>query len=182
MSRLLHEPRKILLNRYEDERGIFQRMLDLTPNHGESVIRSVMQLNLAKTMRAGTFRGLHLQRGTHAETKAIFCLSGSVIDVAVDLRVGSPRFCVAVTFHLSADEPACVIIPPGFAHGYLTLEDSTSLVYAVDQSYAAEHELVVRWNDPAINLSLPQVPVSVSRKDQDAPNIDTRKDLSGVHF
>lgn len=120
----------------------------------------------------GVLRGLHLQREPHAQGKLVRVTSGSVFDVAVDVRRGSPNFGKWAGAELSADNFRQLWIPPGFAHGFLVLSDSADFLYKTTDYYAPASEVTIRWDDPQIGIAWPlsagQGP-SLSGRDSGAP-------------
>jgi dTDP-4-dehydrorhamnose 3,5-epimerase len=128
--------------------------------------------------RYGVVRGLHFQKGEHAQAKLVRVVSGTVLDVAVDLRPGSKTFGKHVGVVLSGENKRMFFIPRGFAHGFLVLEDDTLFVYKCDNYYAPQAEGSYRWNDPffAIDWGISPDEVILSEKDARAPFI---KDASG---
>lgn len=122
-------------------------------------------------------RGLHYQL-EHPQGKLITCVHGSVFDVAVDIRVGSPTFGRWTGATLSADEPRYIWIPPGFAHGFCALSDVADVTYKCTEIYYAEDDRGVLWNDPSIGIQWPISDVLLSPKDRrHAPLDPTRGDL-----
>ncbi len=120
--------------------------------------------------RKGVLRGLHFQRTPHAQGKLVRCVSGAVFDVAVDLREGSPTYGRWVGVELSADNHRQFWVPPGFAHGFLTLSDSADFLYKTTDYYAPQAEGAVRWNDPDIGIAWPDLGEAprLAAKDADA--------------
>lgn len=115
----------------------------------------------------GTLRGLHMQTGSHAQAKLVRVVSGRVLDVAVDLRDGSPTFGRHFSIELSGDNHLQMFIPKGFAHGFAVLSDTAVFQYKCDEYYAPESEAALLWDDPdlAIDWRLPATDVLVSDKD-----------------
>ena len=100
----------------------------------------------------GVLRGLHFQKDPMSQAKLVHCIRGSVIDVAVDLRIGSPTYLRYETIVLAADNDLQFYIPRGFAHGFITLEDDTEFEYKVDNPYSPEHDRSIRYDDPDIGV------------------------------
>lgn len=148
------------LEKRQDERGYFARTWCRDELARQGLDATVAQMNTAHNPRAGTLRGMHLQRPPHAEIKVVRCTRGTVFDVALDLRPGSPTFLQWYGVELSADEGSMLWIPEGCAHGYQTLEDHTDLFYLTSRAYAPEHATGVRHDDPAFGIDWPR-PVSV---------------------
>ena len=107
--------------------------------------------------RKGVLRGLHFQRAPHAQGKLVRCVAGAVFDVAVDLRAGSPTFGQWAGVELTADNHRQFWVPPGFAHGFLTLSDSADFLYKTTDFYAPACEGAVLWNDADIGIAWPDL-------------------------
>ena len=116
---------------------------------------SFVQENQSLSERVGTVRGLHFQLPPKAQGKLVKCLSGSVFDVAVDIRAGSPTYGLHVAVELSAENGLQLWIPPGFAHGFCTTAPHTVISYKVTDYYSAEHDRGLLWNDPALGIHWP---------------------------
>jgi len=118
----------------------------------------------------GVLRGLHYQL-RQPQGKLVRVVSGSVFDVAVDIRRSSPRFGQWLGFVLSAENKSMAYIPPGFAHGFLVLSDSAEFLYKTTDYYAPAHERSLLWNDPALGIAWPDLgmPPTLGLKDQTAP-------------
>ena len=132
---------------YYDSRGGFQEI------YKESVFKdfNLKQIN-ESTSRKGTLRGLHFQKGKHAQAKIVRCLKGAIFDVAVDLRKDSPTFAQYTSVILTEDDNKFFYIPRGFAHGFLALEDDTKIQYFCDNEYNKESEGGVMYNDPMFKI------------------------------
>jgi dTDP-4-dehydrorhamnose 3,5-epimerase len=139
--------------RFSDARGSFvvTYALDQFQQLG---LPEFVQDNEAHSVRAGTIRGLHFQREPHAQAKLVRVLKGSIFDVAVDIRRGSPTFgrWVSATLTAGGDQ---LFVPRGFAHGYCTLEDDTDVLYKCDGLYAPSAEGGVLFSDPALGIDWP---------------------------
>jgi dTDP-4-dehydrorhamnose 3,5-epimerase len=118
---------------------------------------------------ANVMRGLHYQAEPMAVGKLVRCLRGRLFDVAVDIRKGSPSYGQHVSVELAEDDTRMLWVPPGFAHGILTLEEGTEILYKMTNYYSPEHDRAIRWDDPAIAISWPVKDALVSGKDQAAP-------------
>jgi dTDP-4-dehydrorhamnose 3,5-epimerase len=123
------------------------------------------QINLSETHARGTLRGLHYQTPPAAEAKLIRCLHGSVFDVAVDLRKGSPTFLHWHAFELTADNDRAVFIPEGFAHGFQTLTDEAHLLYMHTMPWTPACEAGLRYDDPRLAIEWPLEVVTLSERD-----------------
>ena len=141
--------------RHGDARGYFvetynaRRFADLVTD------AVFVQDNEASSAAPGTVRGLHFQRPPAAQGKLVRVLSGAILDVAVDIRDGSPSYGKAVMARLDAAQGAQLWVPPGFAHGYCTLEPDTRVAYKVTAFYSPADEGGILWNDPALGIVWP---------------------------
>ena len=166
----LHIPavRLIRTRRFGDDRGWFaetwnRRLIDM----------DFCQDNMSMSASIGTVRGLHFQKPPHAQAKLVSVLAGRIIDVAVDIRVGSPTFGSHVAVELSSSEGNQLLVPRGFAHGFCTLEPGTIVMYKVDGFYSPESDAGIHWADPELAI---QWPISVelahlSPKDSKLPRL-----------
>ncbi|MEX8497802.1 MAG: dTDP-4-dehydrorhamnose 3,5-epimerase [Leptothrix ochracea] len=151
---LIFEPRV-----FGDARGhFFESWNQRTFNQAVGHEVTFVQDNQSRSQR-GVLRGLHFQRAPHAQGKLVRVTSGAVFDVAVDIRPESPHFGRWVGVELSADNHRQLWMPPGFAHGFLTLSDSAEFLYKTTDYYAPKSEGSVRWNDPAIGIEWPDLGV-----------------------
>ena len=148
-----------------DERGFFSRAYCEVEFKQAGLDFSPKQMNRSFSTKKFTLRGMHYQINESAEEKYIRVLSGSIWDVAVDVRPFSPSYLKYVGIELTAEKYCGLFIPKGFAHGMLTMSENTEIEYLVSSNYSAIHERGLRWNDPAININWPAVPVCVSEKD-----------------
>lgn len=130
-----------------------------------------VQDNHSRSFANGTVRGLHFQIGPFAQDKLVRCIRGSVLDVAVDIRHGSPTFGQHVTAKLTAEGGEQIFVPKGFAHGFVTLEDGCEVIYKVTNYYSASHDRGVRWNDPALGIDwgVTEKDATLSKKDAVQP-------------
>lgn len=156
------------LKRFGDDRGWFSETWQ-APRYREAGIRETfVQDNLARSSKE-VLRGLHAQQ-PHPQGKLVQVLEGTVYDVAVDLRLGSPTFGRWEGVELSGDQARQFYVPPGFGHGYLVLTDTALFGYKCTDLYHPEAELGVRWNDPQIGVEWPiDAEPLLSDKDRDAP-------------
>lgn len=140
---------------HADARGFFCETFQKEDFARAGIRCEFVQDNHALSRHRGVVRGLHFQRPPHAQAKLIRVLRGSIFDVVVDLRSGSPDFGRHFGVELSAQNWKQLFVPAGFAHGYCTLEPDTEVLYKVDRYYAPAHENGVRWNDPALGIAWP---------------------------
>lgn len=160
---------RVALERREDERGFFARAFDPAAFAARGLDAALSQLNVSHNSRKGTLRGLHYQAAPHEESKLVRCVRGSIHDVVVDARPGSPtrgRWTSAV---LAAESREALFVPKGFAHGFLTLEDDVEVHYLMTDDYAPAAARGVRWDDPALAGAWPSAPAAVAPKDLEWP-------------
>ena len=153
-------------HRFADSRGYFMVTYEAT-EFRRLGLPEFVQDNQASSVLAGTLRGLHLQRPPHAQGKLVRVLKGAIFDVAVDLRDGSPTFGRWVAATLTAQSAEQIFVPRGFAHGYCTLEDDTEIAYKVDNAYAPQAEVGIRFSDPAIGIDWPVAATAAILSDKD---------------
>ena len=164
-------PRLIVPKRHPDARGWFAETFNEARLRALGIDCPFVQDNQSYSQRAGTLRGLHFQAPPFAQAKLISVLRGRALDVAVDLRRGSPTFGKHVSAELSAETGRQLYIPAGFAHGVLTLENDVVLNYKVTGYHVAAHEGGIRWDDPDIDIAWPIAAgaITLSEKDQLLP-------------
>lgn len=173
---------------FGDDRGWFmesfnERLLhDALKNCGLPVPRQFVQDNHSLSQK-GVLRGLHYQLPPHAQGKLVRVLRGAVLDVAVDIRRGSPSFGRSVCIELSADNKKMLWIPEGFAHGFLTLEDNTEFFYKTTDYYAPECERCLAWNEPVLAIKWPDFPeIQLSEKDRKGALLSTAEVFERMIF
>lgn len=156
---------------FRDARGFFSETWNAKLLSAHGIVATFVQDNHALSTDKGTLRGLHFQRDPMAQDKLVRVSRGSVFDVAVDIRPGSPTFGRHVAAILSAANWAQLWVPKGFAHGYLTLEPDTEVIYKVTEFYAPAHDAGIAWDDPALAIDWPaeRGAVVLSDKDQRLP-------------
>lgn len=130
----------------------------------------VRQCSLSRNVSRGTLRGMHYQAPPHGECKLVRCSRGAIFDVAVDLRPESPTFRRWYGIELSDENDTMLYIPEGFAHGFLTLTDSSEVLYQISVAYAPDHARGVRWNDAAFAIAWPEQPRVLSERDRSFPD------------
>lgn len=123
-----------------------------------------------------TLRGLHYQRGEHAQAKLVKVFTGEILDVAVDLRMNSPTFGDHISIHLNDENHHMLYIPEGFAHGFSVLSETASVYYKCNRYYHAESEGGVLWNDPDLNIDWKVTKPLISDKDQNQPQLKNLSD------
>ena len=158
---------------FGDARGFFYEGWNRARYAEHGLDFDVVQTNMSRSAR-GVLRGLHYQLPPKAQGKLVRVVQGEVVDVAVDLRKGSKSFGKWVGETLSAENKKQMWIPPGFAHGFLTLSDTAEFLYKTTDYYAPEYERCIRWDDPAIGIAWPLDGVpSLSAKDAAANELAT---------
>ena len=148
-----------------DARGFLSRMFCEGELAAAGWNRGIAQINHTKTQNRGAVRGMHFQRAPHAEMKLVSCLRGSVWDVAVDLRAGSPTFLKWHAAELSADNHLAFLIPEGFAHGFQTLTEGCELLYLHSAAYRPDAEGGLQPQDPALAIAWPLAIAEISARD-----------------
>lgn len=163
---------------YGDERGYFFE--SYSQARFDALVRPVRFVQDNESMsRYGVLRGLHFQKGDKAQSKLVRAVRGSVLDVAVDIRRGSPTFGRHVAVEVSAENRRQLFIPRGFAHGFSVLSDEAVFQYKCDNPYAPEAEGAVAWNDPAIGIDwrIPPADAVLSEKDRRNPLLSEAAEL-----
>lgn len=160
---------------FGDKRGYFFESWSKKKMEDAGLFYDFVQDNESYSTVKGTIRGLHFQNGEHSQAKLVRCVKGKVMDVAVDLRKGSPTYKKWVAVELSAKNKRQLLIPRGFAHGFVTLTDEVEFLYKADNFYDFENEGSIRWNDPEIGVEWGIENPIVSEKDEKAPFFDDTK-------
>lgn len=152
---------------FEDSRGYF--MESFSQKEFQNIVGKIdfVQENESKS-KYGVVRGLHFQQGEYAQAKLVRVVIGSVLDVAVDIRVGSPTFGQHLAIELSEDNKRQLFIPRGFAHGFSVLSEEAIFQYKCDNYYNPQSEGAILWNDPQLNIDwkIPQENILLSDKDK----------------
>lgn len=165
---------------FKDDRGYFFESFSL--REFDEKVRPVkfVQDNESKSVY-GVLRGLHFQKPPFAQSKLVRVIQGAVLDVAVDIRVGSPTYGKHVAVELTADNHRQLFIPRGFAHGFSVLTDEVVFQYKCDNFYAPQSEGAIAWNDPALGIDwrIPEASVILSEKDKHHPLL---KDLPETFY
>lgn len=154
------------VKKLEDERGFFGRSYCQKEFDDHGMTSRVVQANVSYNKSKGTLRGMHYQMSPYEETKLVRCVRGAIYDVIIDLRKDSPTYTKWIGVELKEDSYRMLFVPEGFAHGFITLEDNTEVIYQVSQFYTPGAENGLRWNDPSFNIKWPIEPVIISEKDK----------------
>jgi dTDP-4-dehydrorhamnose 3,5-epimerase len=157
-----------------DRRGFFSEVYRSDIMATEGIAANFVQDNHVYSAGRGVLRGMHFQTPPHAQGKLVRCIKGAILDVAVDIRKGSPTFGRHVAVELSASNFRQLWLPPGFAHGYLTLEENCEVIYKVTDYWAPNCEKGLAWNDPtvAVNWGMPERELTLADKDHRNPRLD----------
>lgn len=160
----------IELDKREDDRGFFARAWCRREFGDRGIHSQLVQCNISFNKKRGTLRGMHYQTTPYEEAKLVRCTRGAVYDVIIDIRPYSDTFTQWVSVDLTDENRKMLFIPEGFAHGFLTLADSTEVFYMMSEFYMPEFAKGIRWNDPAFNIRWP-IPVKViSERDMQYSN------------
>jgi dTDP-4-dehydrorhamnose 3,5-epimerase len=154
----------------EDARGAFARLHCPDEFAAAGHPFAPAQTSLSRNPHIGTLRGMHYQPAPHAEAKLVRAVRGRVFDVALDLRAGSPTYRQWTSAELSAENGRALLIPEGVAHGFLTLEPDTDVLYQITPAFQPGHEAGVRWDDPAFAIAWPAPPLVISERDSGYPD------------
>ena len=173
-SLAIPDVRLVVPDRFGDARGFFSETYSRRDFAAGGIADEFVQDNHSRSASTGTVRGLHYQLPPFAQGKLIRVLKGSILDVAVDIRRGSPSFGDHVAVTLTAEAGNQLYVPAGFAHGFCTLEPDTEVAYKVTDYYSREHDRGIRWNDPALGIDWPvgAEAAVLSAKDVALPMLD----------
>ena len=151
---------------HEDHRGYFARTRsnDEFAEHG--LCNDLTECSISSNTQRGTLRGMHYQTAPHGESKLVSCIRGRILDVIVDIRPQSPTYKTVYSIELSLERQNALYIPPGIAHGFLTLEDMSVVQYQIAGDYVPESASGFRWDDPAFEIDWPFSPAVISPRDQ----------------
>jgi len=155
---------------HEDERGAFARLQCPEAFGAAGHPFAPVQTSLSRNPQTGTLRGMHYQPAPHAEVKLVRAVRGRIFDVALDLRKDSRTYRRWAAAELSAQNACALLIPEGVAHGFLTLEPETDVLYQISPAFEAGHEAGVRWDDPAFAIAWPMKPTLISTRDLGYPD------------
>jgi dTDP-4-dehydrorhamnose 3,5-epimerase len=164
--------------RFQDARGYFSETFSEPALEAAGISTRFIQDNQSLSRQTGTVRGLHFQTPPFAQAKLVRVLAGAILDVAVDLRRGSPTFGKHIAVELSAADGAQILIPEGFAHGFVTRAPDTVVFYKVSAPYAPRHDAGVRWDDPQLDIAwgINAAQAVLSVKDRNLPLLNELRD------
>lgn len=160
------------LEKSADDRGFFARLFCEKDFANAGLVSRYVQVNNALSRQKGTLRGMHYQLAPAEEVKIIRCVRGVIWDVIIDLRPGSATFGKWFGAELTEDNRLMMYAPAGFAHGLITLQDDSEVLYLVSNFYAPDRERGIRWDDPRFGIKWPIAPTEVSSKDASWPDFD----------
>ncbi|MEZ6197113.1 MAG: dTDP-4-dehydrorhamnose 3,5-epimerase [Planctomycetota bacterium] len=165
--------------RHGDERGYFSETWSRAAFRAGGVDIDFVQDNHSLSRSRGVLRGLHFQIAPFAQDKLVRVVRGAVLDVAVDIRRDSPTFGRHVARELSAENGAQLLVPVGFAHGFVTLVEDTEVLYKVSAPYSRESERGLRWDDPALGIDWRTEPgaITINDRDRGFPLLSELRDL-----
>ena len=153
--------------RHRDSRGFFSEIFREDRLRAHGIDTAFVQENHSLSLEPGVVRGLHFQTPPLAQAKLVRVGAGAILDVAVDIRRGSPTCGRHVAVVLSAAAANQLFVPEGFAHGFCTLEPNTEVFYKVNRYYSREHDLGLAWNDPALGIDWPVADAAAILSDKD---------------
>jgi len=156
---------------FKDDRGFFMETYKKSDFEKNGIDTDFVQDNHSKSTK-GVLRGLHYQMEPMEQGKLVRCIRGKIWDVAVDIRKGSPWYAKWVAVELSEKNKQMLWVPPGFAHGFITIEDNTEVVYKVTKEYAPNLDRGIIWNDSTIAINWPVKNPILSKKDMLHPNLE----------
>jgi dTDP-4-dehydrorhamnose 3,5-epimerase len=160
--------------KFGDDRGFFSETFNAQALAKAGIDLEFVQDNHSLSAAKGVLRGLHYQLPPRAQDKLVRVVSGSILDVVVDIRRSSPTFRKWLALEVSATKWNQILVPKGFAHGFLTLEENTEVIYKVTDYYSPEHDRSIRFDDPSIGVDWPfeASAIQLSDKDRKAPLLD----------
>jgi len=172
-STKFHDAWLIESNCQRDLRGTFERIFSASSLTSLGLRSDLSETSFSTNSKRKTLRGLHYQPAPHAETKLVRVVRGAIFDVILDIRRDSPTFGQWYGIELAADSHTSLYIPEGFAHGFLTLCDETSVLYHITNTYSPEMSMGVHWQDPVANIDWPFDPVIISQRDDRLPSLSS---------
>jgi dTDP-4-dehydrorhamnose 3,5-epimerase len=162
------------IERREDARGWFARVYCEREFAAHGLPTRMVQANVSFTRQAGTLRGMHFQAPPHEEDKLVRCMRGAIWDAIVDIRPDSPTYCRWLGVELSEDNGRMLLVPKGFAHGFVALTDDVAVCYQMSAFYAPGFERGARHDDPAFGIEWPVPVTQIADKDRAWPDFVRR--------
>jgi dTDP-4-dehydrorhamnose 3,5-epimerase len=170
VSTAIPEVKEIRPARHRDPRGFFSEIYREAVLREHGIETGYVQENHSLSVARGVIRGLHFQTEPEAQAKLVRVGAGSILDVAVDIRRGSPTFGKHVAIVLNAAEGNQLFVPEGFAHGFCTLDPDTEVLYKVNRYYSPAHDCGLAWDDPALGIAWPVSSETAVLSDKDRRN------------
>ncbi len=158
---------EITPRRFGDDRGFFSETYNARALAEAGIDLAFVQDNHSLSAAKGVVRGLHYQTPPHAQDKLVRVTRGAIFDVVVDIRKSSPSFGRWIGLEISAEKWNQILVPKGFAHGFMTLREDTEVIYKVTDFYAPAHDRSIRFDDPAIGIDWPLSPAEAQLSDKD---------------
>lgn len=166
----MHEPKIIKLNIFKDKRGSFKKLFDTELTSKIKINFKISQVNISSNKLKGTIRGMHGSFIKYKEAKLIYCLSGKICDVAINYNKTNKFFLKKYYFKLDSKDEKLLFIPPGYLHGFQTLEKNTNLMYFHNVNYILKNEIGLNPLDEKLNIKWPIKITKISNKDLSLPN------------
>lgn len=162
---------EIIPRKFGDDRGFFSETYNKKALAEVGIDLDFVQDNHSYSSTKGVVRGLHYQLSPFQQEKLVRVTRGAILDVTLDIRKSSPTFGKWISLEVSAEKWNQILVPKGFAHGFITLTEDTEVIYKVTDYYSPEHDRSIRFDDPAIGISwpIPATGVQLSSKDEKAP-------------
>jgi dTDP-4-dehydrorhamnose 3,5-epimerase len=157
--------------RHADDRGFFARTWCADEFAAAGLPDRFVQTSVSWNEHRHTLRGMHWQAEPHGEGKLVRCTRGAILDVAVDMRPESPTYLRHVAVRLDEENRRAMFLAPGLAHGFLTLDAGTEVLYQMDTPYVPEAARGARWDDPAFAIAWPAAPAVISERDRSYPDL-----------
>jgi dTDP-4-dehydrorhamnose 3,5-epimerase len=162
---------------FRDTRGTFQRLQCVDAFRENGLPATFVQTNLATNSSRNILRGMHFQKAPYGEEKLVRCVDGKILDIVIDIRPESPTYLQHFRVELTHDNALALLVPKGFAHGYLTLTDAAAVLYHVSTPYTPHAEGGIRWNDPTFGITWPAATPLLSDKDAAWPDFIPERTL-----
>lgn len=165
----LEEVKILIPDVFSDYRGYYMESYSARTLNKFGINNVFVQDNHFLSLKKGIIRGIHFQNVPKAQAKLLRCIKGSLLDIVIDLRKGSPTYKKWISVELSEENKKQIFIPKGFGHACISLEDNTEGQYKVDELYEPKYDRAILWSDPELNIDWGTDKVIVSEKDKNAP-------------
>ncbi len=166
----------IKFRRNQDQRGEFSRLFDKAYLMKASLnFKEICQVSISRSLRAGTFRGVHVQTSPSIEIKCIRVIDGSIIDYVIDLNQSSEHFGSTMAIKIDSNDEWGILIPSGFGHAIFTTSDNTVIAYAMNSDFVESRDVSIHFSEPLFGIVLPFEISSISEKDANAPSLSQMK-------